>query len=189
MGLNVKEPPESALAIVSEALGNIMGGTTDGFEALTEHADAELNISAPHPLYVVGLSDIAEGKLLAAAVLRGWRYIVLKGDETVGAVNLSFDDQGKNLQFSHISHGPFAQSTVEGIRYAEGLPEVVSNEYELRLLDVPSVYVVSLWLHGKNDRLIPLPPTNQTLKPYEAYSEAEMTAALQPEAIHRLQFE
>ncbi len=191
MGLTAKTPPAKAPGIIREALGKLASGPPAGLEALSMEGGvpANLNIAAPHPFYFVGLKDVAEGNLLEGAILKGWRYLVLRGDETVGAANLVISEQDQSLQFSHMSHGPFAQNTVEGISFAESLPEVISDDYELRLLDIPSLYVVSLWLHGSEDKLIPLPPTNSALEPYKSYSEAELSTALRGPALQRLESE
>lgn len=190
MALTVKTPPAEGSGIIREALGDLASGPPTAFKALTASADAtsDLNIAAPHPFYFVGLTDVAEGRLLSGAVLKGWRYLVLKDDETIGTANLIISGD-QTLQFSHISHGPFAKNTVEGISFAESLPEVINDDYELRLLDIPSLYVVSLWLHGSGDKLIPLPPTNSALEPYKSYSEAELSAALREPALQRLESE
>ncbi len=188
MGLTAKTPPAQAPGLIREALGQLASGPTPTADSLMmDGIPAELNLAAPHPCYFVGLKDVAEGNLLAGAILKGWRYLVLRGDEAVGAANLTISDQDESLQFSHMSHGPFAQSTVEGIGRAENLPEVLQEDYELRLLDIPSLYVVSLWLHGSDDKLIPLPPTNSAIEPYKSYSEAELTVALQEQALQRMQ--
>jgi hypothetical protein len=156
---------------------------------LAESAPGQLSIAAPHAVYFVGLTDVAEGNLLSAATLTGWRYIVLAGEEAIGAANLRIREDDPTLQFSHISHGPFVQNTVEGIRLAESLPAVAINDYELRLLDIPSLYVVCLWLHGNEDQLIPLPPSSHGLAPYKSYSDGEIAAALKGPATERLQAE
>jgi hypothetical protein len=189
MGLNASKPPDQGLRIVRDALGNLITHGPNVAGIMAESLPSQLNIAAPHPVYFVALTNVAQGEILSAATLTGWRYIVLEGDQTIAAANLRVTDDEGNLQFSHISHGPFVKNTVEGIGRAETLPEVLSNDYELRLLDIPSLYVVSLWLHGDADRLIPLPPTNQVLEPYATYSDEEMAAALKGPAIERLSFE
>jgi hypothetical protein len=189
MGLNASKPPKQGLQIVRDALGDLITNGPSVAGIIAESMPSQVSIAAPHPVYFVALTDVAEGNLLSVATLTGWRYIMLEGDQTVGAANLRVKEDGEELQFSHISYGPFVNSTVEGIGRAESLPEVLSNDYELRLLDIPSLYVVSLWLHGNEDRLIPLPPTNQALEPYATYSGEEMAAALKGPAIERLNSE
>ncbi len=189
MGLNVTAPPKQGLKIVRDALGKLSAGAPTIAGLITEGLAPQLDVAAPHPVYFVGLTDVAEGNLLSAATLTGWRYLVLKGDEPIGAANLRVTENDETFQFSHISHGPFVKSTVEGISRAENLQEVVSNDYELRLLDIPSLYVVSLWLHGDEDRLIPLPPTNRALEAYATYSGEEMATALKGPALARLDSE
>lgn len=189
MGLHVTKPPEQGLKIVRQGVGQLITSAPGGASPMAEAAPSQLNIAAPHPVYFVGLTDLAEGNFLSAAVLIGWRYILLEGEETIGAATLKVGEDEEQLQFSHVSHGPFVKNTVEGIGRAENLPEVQGNEFELRLLDIPSLYVVSLWLHGEEDRLLPLPPTNRALEPYRMYSGGEMAAALRGPAIERLNSE
>lgn len=186
MGLNAKKPPERGLNIVRQGVGQLIAGAAGEASPMAAAAPSQLNIAAPHPVYFVGLKDLAEGRLLSSASLIGWRYILLEGEQTIGAATVKIGEDDEQLQFSHISHGPFVQNTVEGIDRAENLPEVQSSEFELRLLDIPSLYVVSLWLHGNQDRLLPLPPTNRALEPYRSYSAEEMLAALRGPAIERL---
>jgi len=189
MSLNATKPPEKGLAIVREALGKLVRHPSHTASILAESVPSELSIAAPHPVYFVGLTDVAEGRLLSAAILTGWRYLVLAGEEPIGAANVMVKQDDENLQFSHISHGPFVRNTIEGISRAASLTEVVNNDYELRLLDIPSLYVVSLWLHGDEDRIMPLAPTNRALEPYKTYTEEEMIESLKQAAIDRLESE
>jgi hypothetical protein len=189
MGIIVKTPPPEVLTLVSEAISELALHSSPTAGILATGDRQEIDIAAPHAVYFVGLEEVAAGNLLSAATLAGWRYLVLSGEEPVGAANVSVTDEGANLHFSHFSQGPFVNSTVEGIGVAESLKEVESADYELRLLDIPSLYVVSLWLHGSDDRIIPLPPTNQALEPYQAYSEEQMVELLKQPALDRLEFE
>jgi hypothetical protein len=189
MSLNATKPPAEGIAIVREAIGKLVSHPSPTTSMLAESVPAELSITAPHPVYFVGLTDVAEGRLLSAATLTGWRYLVLAGEEPIGAASVTVRADDENLQFSHISHGPFVRNTIEGISRAESLAEVQSNDYELRLLDIPGLYVVSLWLHGNDDRIIPLPPTNRSLEPYRTYTEEQMLESLKQAAYDRLESE
>ncbi|HEX6175385.1 MAG TPA: hypothetical protein VF089_15365 [Candidatus Binatia bacterium] len=189
MGLNISKPPAGARAIVSERLGALTTHGAPASEMLAETSSEQLDLAAPHPVYFIKLTDVAEGRLLSAAILTGWRYLVLQGEEAVGAATVAVLENNESLRFSHMSQGPFVKNTIEGIRHAEELPEVLENDYELRMLDIPSLYVVALWLHGQEDRIIPLAPTNRALDPYKTYSEDELLSALKEAALNRLEFE
>src|SRR5439155_13299048 len=98
------------------------------------------------------------------------------------------DMKGENLKFSHLNQGPFVEETIKGVKYAESLNEVLNNNFELRLLKIPALYIVALWLHAEQDILFPLPPTHHVLKPYSTYNEEEFARALSGPAIERLKF-
>lgn len=105
--------------------------------------------------YNVDLKDIAAGKFLSAARANSNAF---SGD--------AFDSElPKALQFS------------------EQLPKVKQHDYEPRLLDIPGVYFVGVWLHGQTDDiLIPLSPTFERWKAHHPYAESELMKLLQPEA-------
>ncbi|MEU5388688.1 hypothetical protein, partial [Kitasatospora cineracea] len=64
--------------------------------------------------------------------------------------------------FSHLSAGPFLDSTVRALRQAWQLTHGTPVRYEPRLLPLPEHYASALWLHGGQpgeDLLIPLAPS------------------------------
>ena len=151
----------------------------------------ELAHSEPHPVYVATLDDLAAGKLLAAAKQTGWRYLLAHNDEVVAEAELAAGRRAakgakrakgakhEDLAFAGLTHGPFTGATVDGLHAAERLPQVEKADYELRLLKVPAVYLVALWLHGADeDILIPLGQPPAGLKKNKAYSEAAVIRAL-----------
>jgi len=184
MSLNSETPPENGPAIVRQALGTLLTQPAQHADLIAESHSLEINIAAPHPVYFVGLSDIANGRLLSAAILQGWRYLVLSGETPIAAANITAPNEGEP-KFTHISYGPFARNTIEGIGRAEA--DISEKDYTLRLLDIPSLYVVSLWFHGADDRLMPLAPSNRALEPYRIYTEEEMIQVLVPRAVERLE--
>jgi hypothetical protein len=143
--------------------------------------------AAPHMVFVVGLDDISEGRLLASARQDGWRYLLLRGEEAVASATLEQDDETGGVEFSHLTQGPFVDSTVEGIRRVEALPQVEVEDFELRLLDAPALYLRTLWLHGNDrDLLVPLAPAPPSVEPYRAYTENELLDAIRDSAQTRL---
>ena len=188
MPLRVPDPPAQGLSIVLDALSSAASQpTTNAAEALREAGAAGLTTAAPHQVYFVGLRDLAEGRLLAAAQLKGWRYIIFEGDRPLAAAELSGDEGA--LDFSNINRGPFVESTVEGVGRAEVLEVVREEDFELRLLDIPGLYVTALWLHGPRDLIIPLPPTRPELEPFAVYEEEALVERLSGRAEQRLKFD
>jgi hypothetical protein len=154
-----------------------------------------LSHSEAHGVYFVPLDALAEGKLLAAAKQTGWRYLLVQDDAAIGEAELSAGRRGakgpaRSLEFVGLTHGPFAPGTVEALGAAERLPQVASADYELRVLRIPAVYFVALWLHGANgDILIPMGDAPAGLKRNEPYSEAAVIDALRGPAEQARRFD
>lgn len=187
MPLRLPAPPQQGEGIILEALSSAVNQPTATAAAVAEAGPENLTTAAPHQVYSVGLRDLAEGRLLAAAQLRGWRYIVLKDERPLSSAELS--GGGEALSFSNFNHGPFVASTVEGVGRAEALDIVREEDFELRVLEVPALYVVALWLHGPRDLIIPLPPTRGQLEPFAVYEEDAVIEFLRAPAGRRLGFD
>lgn len=155
-----------------------------------------LSHSEAHGVYFVPLDALAEGKLLAAAKQTGWRYLLVQDNEAIAEAELTAGRRGakgaaaRALDFASLTHGPFASATVEALSAAERLPQVVRADYELRLIRIPAVYFVALWLHGANDDIIvPMGNPPGRLKANEPYGEAAVIGALRGPADQARRFE
>jgi hypothetical protein len=155
-----------------------------------------LSHSEAHGVYFVPLNALAEGKLLAAAKQTSWRYLLVQDDAAIGEAELSAGRRGakgpaaRSLEFVSLTHGPFAPATVEALDAAERLPQVARTDYELRLLRIPAVYFVALWLHSaEDDILMPIGDPPAGLKRNEPYDEAAVIAALRGPAEQARRFD
>ena len=151
----------------------------------------ELSHSEAHPVYTVPLDRLVEGKLLDAATLSSWRYLIVHDGEAIAEAELGVKARGAGqaLQFAGLTRGPFVAATIEALRAAEKFPEVGKADYELRLLRLPSVYLFALWLHGNaGDILVPMGTPPAGLKKNRPYSEAALVKALRPVAARTLRF-
>jgi hypothetical protein len=149
----------------------------------------ELTIADPYRDYGVGLTNLASGQLLSVAKSGGsWMYLLLHGTNSVGAAGLIADEKtGKALKSNGLFQTDFSNETLEALQIAAQLPLIKKQDYELRRLDIPSVYFVAVWLHGQSDDiLIPLPPTFGRWNVYQPYSESQMIKLLKPEAKKKL---
>ncbi|QKW23112.1 hypothetical protein HUT16_32075 [Kitasatospora sp. NA04385] len=84
--------------------------------------------------------------------------------------------------FSHLSAGPFLDSTVRALRQAWQLTHGAPVRYEPRLLPLPEHYASALWLHGGRpgeDLLIPLAPAPLGVAAHQALPAAELLARLE----------
>ncbi len=123
------------------------------------------------PLYHVGLADLAEGRDLSAAVQTGWRYLLKHDDEIVASADAIFAVAGQAPVFAQVNEGPFVGGTVSAIKAARGYNQIDKSDYEVRLLMVPALYTVALWLvntAGEEDLAVaiaPAPPAFAADKP------------------------
>ncbi len=188
MSIIVQDPPEGSLEIIKSALDTFRTQSNFAAELTAESSAAgNLNLAAPHPIYFVGLKDLAKGKLLSTAKLKGWKYLLLNENEPYATAQLN--SNRKKLVFSHINQGILVERTVRALAFAENLEEVNENDYELRLIDVPGLYVAALWLHGENDLIIPLLLGSFPIDKFIVYTEGEFIDLLQDKSSARLQFD
>lgn len=113
--------------------------------------------------------------------LTGWRFLLHDtgapgGEETVpGAAEAQLTADG--WAFGHFCGGPYLASTRRALRQAEAYPVA----YQPRLLSVPELYMMTLWLHhdpqadpasgtpGGTDLLVPLAPAPPGIAPHQPH--------------------
>ena len=181
MPLHVRNPPERASEILSEGLESLLSTPNSSLRTWHEAGDphvTQLDAASPHLVYFVGLNDLVEGRILSAAQPTSWRYILLDQQNVHAAAEVAIDAAGEVVGFSHLDRGPFVESTIAGIDFAEKFEASLGVDYELRLLTAPSVYFVGHWLHGPDDLIVPLAPAPGALEPEHAYTEDETIVAL-----------
>lgn len=182
MPLHVPPPPPEGLEVISATLSGLLSTPRLAARVLSEGVDdrtaPNLAVAVPHLVYFVGFNDVVEGRVLSAARPTGWRYLLLDGDTARAAVEITVNDDGSVEGFSHVDEGPFVESMVAGVTFAEEFEASRGGDYELRLLSVPSLYLIALWLHGADDLLVPLAPTPGGLDTQHAYTEEEILSSL-----------
>jgi hypothetical protein len=88
--------------------------------------------------------------------------------------------------FSHFFEGPYVASTERALRQAESM----TQPYQPRLLSVPELYMLTLWLHGDctadpaaghpaaTDLLVPLAPAPPGIAAHRPHRVAELLPVL-----------
>jgi hypothetical protein len=184
MPIHLPDAPEDAARVAQSHVTTIASQPPQHgrMQSLSVADGGALALSQPHRVYGANAADVMSGSLLAAAVAESWRYLVIRSDAAVAAVEVT-----AAAELSHINEGPFVGATIEAIGRAEEIVAGDPRDYELRLLRIPALYVYALWLHAADaDQLIPLDPAPSVLRPNEPYDEAAFTAALRPFAEQRL---
>jgi hypothetical protein len=191
MALNVLAPPQESLAALAPILRPVPATHANALRALVAEATPE-HVTLPAPVYVLGLDSLTHGRGLADASLIGWRYIIDKGTGAAVAAEVGYDRGTAQHAFSSLNQGSFVDDTPVQVSAAQRAPEIAAGDYELRLLRIPALNLVALWLKdrsGAQDRLVPLAPAQPPLSAGQIYPVPEVERLLAPHAAERLSFD
>jgi hypothetical protein len=188
MTLRLPTVSDDSVEAVRSRLSALAGRPAFPERALGRADPDRLALAAPHDVYVLGLDRLAAGAALVDATVVGRRFLVLDGDAPVASAEIAGD--GAELQ---TTEGPYVLSTASAIARAEQDPELAKADYELRLLRVPALYFVGIWLKREggagDDVVIPLEPAPEGFVEGRAYPPAELLHLLAEQARTRLEFD
>jgi hypothetical protein len=192
MPFRVEEPPPGVLEELRNTLNAFARRERFRTPALSRARADRLTLTAPHPVYVLGLQDIVEGRGLGEARLVGWRYLIELDRRPIASADVLAGLGGRPPKFSQFNEGPFVDSTAAAIDALQEQSEVREAPFQLRSLQVPALYVVSLWLAGQGgqrDLVRPLAPAPAYLNVERLYSEEEFLEQLREPARNQLAFD
>ncbi|MER6538781.1 hypothetical protein ACWDE0_17410 [Streptomyces sp. 900105755] len=184
MPLQVPPAPAPALRSVLTALGS----PTAVREARTPSLRSAQGPTTPELPLPVHVMDRITPEGVSATRLAGWRFLIRCGDRAVAAAETMLTPDG--WAFSHFFEGPYIASTERALHQAEALQQT----YQPRLLSLPGLYMLTLWLHGDctadgaeghpaaTDLLVPLAPA----PPGIAAHRPHLVAELLPVLTHRI---
>ncbi|MDF3299654.1 hypothetical protein [Streptomyces tropicalis] len=180
MPLHVPPAPAPALRSVLTALGSptaVREARTPALRAAQGPVTPEL----PLPVHVL---DRITPEGISATRLAGWRFLIRSGGHAVAAADTMLTADG--WAFSHFFEGPYVASTEHALRQAEAMPQ----PYQPRLLSVPGLYMLTLWLHDNladdgagghpvaTDILVPLAPAPPGIAAHRPLGVAELLPVL-----------
>ena len=168
MPLRIVEPPLAARESLRRAL-----------DAIVERSPGtgDLELGDLHGIYGLTVAELDAGLALDTARLLGWRCLARLRGQVVASAEVDADDTG----LAHVDQGPLARSTAGSIEEMRARPEVEQGSFEIRLLRIPALYLVALWLKdlgGPGDLFEPLSPVGSTLEEGRLYSTDELTALI-----------
>ncbi|MEU3949942.1 hypothetical protein [Streptomyces sp. NPDC029526] len=179
MPLHVPPAPAPALRSVLTALSSPTA-VRDARTPSLLGAPRPLTPEQPLPVHV--LDGITTGG--SATRLAGWRFLVRSGEHAVAAADTVLTADG--WTFSRFFEGPYVTSTELALRQAEAMTEA----YQPRLLSVPELYMLTLWLHGDRtadgaagrpaatDLLVPLAPAPPGIAAHRPHRVADLLPVL-----------
>ncbi|MEU1040115.1 hypothetical protein [Streptomyces sp. NPDC005907] len=180
MPLHVPPAPAPALRSVLTALGS----PTAVREARTpslRNVQGPVSPELPLPVYVLDRNAPAGATVTR---LTGWRFLIRCGERAVAAAETMLTPDG--WAFSHFFEGPYVTSTERALRQAENMQQT----FQPRLLSVPELYMLTLWLHGDcvadsgtghplaTDLLVPLAPAPPGIAAHRPHRVAELLPVL-----------
>ena len=159
MPLHLPDPPTAVPDKVKTKLHAFADGDKFSTKALRGTRSDQLDLSTPHQIFTIGLDDITSGAGLDKAQPVGWRYLVTASGKTVASAETTTSPDGTQ-EVSQFTDGPFVAATDKAVKDVGKLPQVGAVGFELRLLRIPALYMMALWLHAPTtDLLVPLPPS------------------------------
>ncbi|WP_338675354.1 hypothetical protein V1460_22035 [Streptomyces sp. SCSIO 30461] len=182
MPLNAPPAPQPALRSVLTALGSpaaVRQAPTPTLRSVQGAVSAEL----PLPVYVLEQVVPRPGQAPRTR-LAGWRFLIRAGERSVAAADTMLTQDG--WAFSHFFEGPYLVATEQALVQAEAL----TSDYQPRLLSVPELYMLTLWLHGDitadassgapapDDLLVPLAPAPPGIAAHRPHRAAELLPVL-----------
>lgn len=184
MPIESPAPPPQAAAAVEQTI-RALGEQGFRSPALRAADPARLTLTEPHEVFVIEAVDLAAGRGLDAAKSTRWRYLITEGDRVVAAASAMAPDHKDANAFSHISEGPFVQSTAEALSAVRSHRNLSAGNYSIRLLQVPALNTMALWLHptsGDGDLLMALAPSPVDVPIGQALPASQLIAELQVKA-------
>jgi hypothetical protein len=188
MTLRAAEPTQQSLDAVSAALSDLAGRSEFRRRALARVNPLDVALAVPHDVYTLGLDELADRAGIDQARPVGRRFLVMAGDRAISSAEIT-DEDGTGFQ---ANEGPYVAATAEAIARAEDDPDLSEGDYEIRLLRIPALYFVALWLRderGHDDVLVPLDPVPAPFEPGRSYRPDEVLSELAASARSRLEFD
>ncbi|RPK81745.1 hypothetical protein [Streptomyces sp. ADI98-10] len=177
MPLHVPSAPAPALRSVLAALGSPTAVREARTSALRS-VQGPLSPELPLPVHV--LDRITPTRTAPLTRLAAWRFLIRSEGRAVAAADTVLTPDG--WTFSHFFEGPYLASTELAVRQAEAS----ASACQARLLSIPELYMLTLWLHGDTeadpadgvlaptDVLVPLAPAPPGIAAHRPHRVADL---------------
>ncbi|MFF4010648.1 hypothetical protein [Streptomyces sp. NPDC001717] len=193
MAIHYASPPDNSRQIALTGLEHLAEFAQDAraVDLMGLQAD-NLELSVPHAMHVARLDELAARRPLGESAITGWRYLASRGSRVLASTELSVDTDGRPTGLEQVNMGPYVESTAQALADLSENDEIRAGNYELRILKIPGLCAVVLWLSptdSERNLFVPLAPAPDYLEAGRIYREDEMLAALEGPARLRLEFD
>jgi len=194
MSIEYPKPPAEADRAANDGVLDVHRSETRGrapARSLRDIGEGGRRLASPHAVHNLGLADVAKPGRLADAPMTAWRYLVEEAGATVASAEVGVDARGAVRGLDHVNEGPFVKGTAAAQKAAAKLPQVRDGKVEARVIRIPALYVMALWLKdldGDDDVVVPMAPAPPFLEANRPYTEREFLRAVAGPAKARQQF-
>ncbi|GGY38697.1 hypothetical protein [Streptomyces xanthochromogenes] len=169
MTLQSPQPPDESREAAEAGLQLLAGLGRVRTATLLPAAPDDLRLVDPVQMYTVAPT----GALTDARPV-SWRYLVRHGDEPVALAETVRDASGAHV-FGQLNYGPFVAGTAAALAAAGDAGGERPGDAEVRLLHVPAVHLIAVWLHADSaDTLVPAAPAPSGIEAGRPYPAAQL---------------
>lgn len=143
----------------------------------------------PHPVYRVGLKEMASANGLRKAELVGWRYLARSGNDRNYAIEVQMDEDGTDHHFAELDKGPYIDGIYKVLHDESLTKKAGTTVFRPAVLRINAMAIFAVWLRTdepEKEILIPLPPTPSYVVPWQQYSVKHFQDALREQAKEKL---
>ncbi|HYI11957.1 MAG TPA: hypothetical protein VEK57_23075 [Thermoanaerobaculia bacterium] len=142
-------------------------------------------VRKPYPVFTATIRRLFGGGGLKSAQLTAWQYVIQAGETARSVAEVAVADftgePEEGLVYASEQPPSYGDALIAAIEDAKTRPEVTVRDYELRVLRVPDLDVLAIWLHGENEELLRLVRGKRaTLAAPGWVGEARLLEALNP---------
>lgn len=148
MPLYIAPAPAPALRSVLAALRSPTAVRDARSPLAVRTAQSSLRPELPLPIHE--MAHIGAPAATSPTRLTGWRFLLREADAAAGSASVGAAEAvltADGWAFAHFRGGPYVMSTERALQQAGSL----TAGYQPRLLSVPQLYMLTLWLHGDTD--------------------------------------
>ena len=171
----ITQASEQAHAIISATLqGDVVATGVNAVavppvaSSIDTSAELLVETALPHPVYFLRRDHLADAKF--EPILVGHRRLVLENGSNTALAHVGVN-QGNLGTTAQLLEGNAPQALMDALLAAESDPATSQNDFEVRVVEIPSLYVALLWLHldqdaaiFDHDLFVVLPPSSTQLE-------------------------
>ncbi len=190
MAIQQQTPPVESLQALEEAADHLHPAHSAITDMLNQAHDRPSE-HLPHPVYAVGLDDMASGDGLKKARVIGWRYLAESSGGRNYLIEVHQTPDGFH-RFGGVEKGPLVEAMLKVIDEAKLDQKISSGVYTLAVLAIQALGVFALWLNANevDAEIVVVPPAPRGLQPWPTtYTVEQFEEALRVEAQSKLAYD